>query len=167
MTKINLDRLQKLWNHATKNANPNEASVAALKFTKMIAESGLKVHLYAGQSPATEDQIKAAIDKAYIQGQMEAKETYQRILERQKNEFYNEGYRDGQSNSYTKDDLNRAYNKGFAAGEREGSIEKAPTKDIQQAQPSNRLYSHTSTASTHPLIYFQNGTGTITINRGL
>ena len=131
----------------------------------MIAESGLKVHLYAGQSPATEEQIKAAIDKAYIQGQIEAKETYQRILERQKNEFYNEGYQDGQSNSYTKDDLNRAYNKGFAAGKREGSIEKAPTKDIQQAQPSIRLYSHTSTATGH--LFIQNGSGTITINRGL
>ena len=84
MTNINLDKLQKLWNHATKNANEHEASTAALMFAKMIAKHNLKVHLYSGQSPATEQQIKEAIDRAYIKGQMEAKETYQRILERQK-----------------------------------------------------------------------------------
>ena len=66
MSKINLQKLEKLWNHATKNANVNEASTAALMFTKMIAKHGLKVHLYSGQSPATEQQIKEAIDKAYI-----------------------------------------------------------------------------------------------------
>ena len=166
MSNINLDRLQKLWNHATKNANPNEASVAALKFTKMIASSGLKVHLYSGQSPATEQQIKEAIDKAYIQGQMEAKETYQRILERQKNEYYNEGYRDGRSNSYTQDDLNREYNKGFAAGKREGQIQKAPSQAIKQAEKStNPVFANTSTATGH--LFFQNGTGTITIRQRL
>jgi len=168
MNNINLSRLQKLWNHATKNANPNEASVAALKFTKMISSSGLKVHLYAGQSPATEKQIKAAIDKAYIQGQMEAKETYQRILERQKNEFYNEGYRDGRSNSYTQDDLNREYNKGFEAGKRDQAIQKAPSQAIKQEEKStNRVFVNSSTSSTHPLITFQNGSGTISINKGL
>ncbi len=166
MSNINLDRLQKLWNHATKNANPNEASVAALKFTKMIASSGLKVHLYSGQSPATEEQIKEAIDKAYIQGQMEAKETYQRILERQKNEYYNEGYRDGRSNSYTQDDLNREYNKGFAAGKREGAIRKAPSKAIEQEKRStNPVFANTSTATGH--LIFHNGTGTFTIRQGL
>ena len=166
MTEINLDRLQKLWNHATKNANPNEASVAALKFTKMIAESGLRVHLYSGQSPATEQQIKAAIDKAYIQGQMEAKETYQRILERQKNEFYNEGYRDAQANSYTSRDIHNAYDKGFAEGKAIGSIEKTPTQAIEQAaRITNRVYSHESTSSAHPI--YVNGSGTISINRGL
>ena len=166
MTEINLDRLQKLWNHATKNANPNEASVAALKFTKMIEESGLKVHLYAGQSPATEQQIKAAIDKAYIQGQMEAKETYQRVLERQKNEFYNEGYRDAQANSYTSKDVHKAYDKGFAEGLKKGQIEKTPTKAIEQAERStNPVFVNTSTATGH--LFIHNGTGTITINRGL
>jgi len=167
MKQINLDKLQKLWNHATKNANEHEASTAALMFAKMIAKHNLKVHLYSGQSPATEQQIKEAIDRAYIKGQMEAKETYQRILERQKNEYYNEGYRDGQSNSYSKTDIDNAYQKGYRAGVKEGSIEKVPTQAIEQAQPSNRVYSNTSTASTHPLIYFSNATGTITVNRGL
>ena len=167
MSNINLDKLQKLWNHATKNANQHEASTAALMFTKMIAKHNLKVHLYSGQSPATEQQIKEAIDKAYIKGQMETKEQYRRIIERQRNEIYNEGFRDGQSEGYTKDDLNREYNKGFQAGKREGSIEKAQPQAIEQARPSNCLYSHASTASTHPLIYFQNATGTITINQRL
>ena len=54
MSNIKLDKLQKLWNHATKNANQHEASTAALMFTKMIAKHGLKVHLYSGNSPATE-----------------------------------------------------------------------------------------------------------------
>ena len=58
MSEINLDKLQKLWNHATKNANEHEASTAALMFTKMIAKHNLKVHLYSGQSPATDEQIK-------------------------------------------------------------------------------------------------------------
>ena len=66
MSEINLQKLEKLWNHATKNANVHEASTAALMFTKMIAKHKLKVHLYSGQSPATEQQIKEAIDKAYI-----------------------------------------------------------------------------------------------------
>ena len=167
MSNINLDKLQKLWNHATKNANEHEASTAALMFAKMIAKHNLKVHLYSGQSPATEQQIKDAIDKAYIKGQMEAKETYQRILERQKNEYYNEGYRDGQSNSYSKTDIDNAYQKGYRAGVVDGSIEKAPTQAIQQASHTHTVYSNSSTSTTHPLIYFQNGTGTITVNRGL
>ena len=161
MSNINLEKLQKLWNHATKNANQHEASTAALMFTKMISKHGLKVHLYSGQAPATEQQIRDAIDKAYIKGQMEAKETYQRILERRQNEFYNEGYRDGQSNSYTKEDMNREYNKGFEAGKREGSIQKAePTHLANQiAYPdggnrlvcnsgTNNLFIHNGTAST-------------------
>tara|TARA_Y100000361_G_scaffold110685_1_gene100761 strand:- start:213 stop:719 length:507 start_codon:yes stop_codon:yes gene_type:complete len=167
MSNINLDKLQKLWNHATKNANEHEASTAALMFAKMIAKHNLKVHLYSGQAPATEQQIKAAIDKAYIQGQIEAKETYQRILERQKNEYYNEGYRDGQSNSYSKTDIDNAYQKGYRAGIKQGSIEKAPTQAIQQAPHSHALFSNTSTAATHPLITYINGTGTITVNSRL
>ena len=167
MKEINFDKLQKLWNHATKNANEHEASTAALMFTKIIAKHGLKVHLYSGQSPATEQQIRDAIDKAYIKGQMETKEQYKRIIEHQRNEIYNEGYRDGKSDSYTKDDLNKEYNKGFAAGKREGKIEKVPKQDIQQIPQSTPLYSNSSTASTHSLIFLQNGTGTITVNRGL
>ena len=162
MKEINLEKLQKLWNHATKNANQHEASTAALMFTKMIAKHGLKVHLYSGQAPATEQQIRDAIDKAYIKGQMETKEQYKRIIEHQKSQIYNEGYRDGKSDSYTKDDMNREYNKGFAAGIREGSIEKA--------QPS-RLASHiaaypdssgnvlvSNAGSTNSLYYLSNAT---------
>ena len=156
MTNINLDKLQKLWNHATKNANEHEASTAALMFTKMIAKHGLKVHLYSGQAPATEQQIREAIDKAYIKGQMEAKETYQRILERRQNEFYNEGFRDGQSNSYTKEDIDKAYQKGYYMGQKEGSIQKAEPAKLAQStgnfvcnsSTSSHLFIHNGTTST-------------------
>lgn len=156
MSEINLDKLQKLWNHATKNANQHEASTAALMFTKMIAKHNLKVHLYSGQSPATEQQIKEAIDKAYIKGQMEAKETYQRILERRQNEFYNEGFRDGQSNSYTKEDINRAYNKGYQDG-KETAIQKAMPSDITQS--TGNLVCNSSTSSH---LFLSNGTASTT-----
>ena len=155
MSEINLDKLQKLWNHATKNANQHEASTAALMFTKMIAKHNLKVHLYSGQSPATEQQIKEAIDKAYIKGQMETKEQYQRIMEHQRSEIYNEGYRDGKSNSYTKADIDKAYQKGYYMGQKEGSIQKAEPAKLAQSTgnlvcnsgTSSRLFIHNGTAS--------------------
>ena len=155
MNDINLDKLQKLWNHATKNANQHEASTAALMFTKMIAKHNLKVHLYSGQSPATEQQIKEAIDKAYIKGQMETKEQYQRIMEHQRSEIYNEGYRDGKLDSYTKGDINAAYNKGYREG-KEAAIQKAIPSDITQStgnlvcnsSTSSHLFIHNGTAST-------------------
>ena len=159
MSNINLDKLQKLWNHATKNANEHEASTAALMFTKMIAKHGLKVHLYSGQSPATEQQIREAIDKAYIKGQMEAKETYQRILEHRQNEFYNEGYRDGQSNSYTKEDINRAYQKGYYAGQKEVAIQKAQPSQLTYSDAGNRLVCNSGTSST---FIINNGTASST-----
>ena len=160
MKEINLDKLQKLWNHATKNANEHEASTAALMFTKMIAKHGLKVHLYSGQSPATEQQIREAIDKAYIKGQMETKEQYKRIIEHQRSEIYNEGYRDGKSDSYTKADINRAYQKGYYAGQKDGAIQKAIPSDLTQ-RAGNRLVSNSGTTSTTNL-FFQNGTATST-----
>ena len=165
MSDINLDKLQKLWNHATKNANEHEASTAALMFAKMIAKHNLKVHLYSGQSPATEQQIKAAIDKAYIKGQMETKEQYQRIMEHQRSEIYNEGYRDGKSDSYTKADIDRAYQKGYYAGQKEGSIQKAEPAKLAQ-RSGNQLVCNSGT-STH--LYIHNGTSTTssTIRIGL
>ena len=155
MSNINLDKLQKLWNHATKNANEHEASTAALMFAKMIAKHNLKVHLYSGQSPATEQQIKEAIDKAYIQGQMETKEQYKRIMEHQRSEIYNEGYRYGKSNSYTKADIDKAYQKGYYMGQKEGSIQKAEPAKLAQSTgnlvcnsgTSSRLFIHNGTAS--------------------
>ena len=160
MKEINLDKLQKLWNHATKNANEHEASTAALMFTKMIAKHGLKVHLYSGQSPATEQQIREAIDKAYIKGQMETKEQYKRIIEHQRSQIYNEGYRDGKSDSYTKADIDRAYQKGYYAGQKDGAIQKAIPSDLTQ-RSGNRLVSNSGTTTTSNL-FFQNGTATTT-----
>ena len=157
MNDINLDKLQKLWNHATKNDNQHEASTAALMFTKMIAKHNLKVHLYSGQSPATEQQIKEAIDKAYIKGQIETKEQYQRIMEHQRSEIYNEGYRDGKSDSYTKADIDRAYQKGYYAGQKEGSIQKA--KPDKLTQRTGNLVCNSSTSSH---LFLSNGTTSAT-----
>ena len=158
MSNINLDKLQKLWNHATKNANQHEASTAALMFTKMIAKHNLKVHLYSGQSPASEQQIKEAIDKAYIKGQIETKEQYQRIMEHQRSEIYNEGYRDGKSDSYTKGDINAAYNKGYREG-KEAAIQKAIPSDITQS--TGNLVCNSSTSS-HLIV--SNGTASTTLS---
>ena len=158
MKEINLDKLQKLWNHATKNANEHEASTAALMFTKMIAKHGLKVHLYSGQSPATEQQIREAIDKAYIKGQMETKEQYKRIIEHQRNEIYNEGYRDGKSDSYTKEDIDRAYKKGYYMGQKDGSIEKAQPSQLGgqiAAYPNSGNVLVSNAGSTNSLYYLQ------------
>ena len=159
MSEINFDKLQKLWNHATKNANQHEASTAALMFTKMIAKHGLKVHLYSGQAPATEQQIRDAIDKAYIKGQMETKEQYKRIIEHQRSEIYNEGYRDGKSDSYTKADIDRAYQKGYYMGQKEGSIQKAIPSDITQS--TGNLVCN-STTSSH--LFLSNGTASTTLS---
>ena len=164
MSEINFDKLQKLWNHATKNANQHEASTAALMFTKMISKHGLKVHLYAGQAPATEQQIRAAIDKAYIKGQMETKEQYKRIIEHQRNEIYNEGYRDGKSDSYTKEDIDRAYQKGYYMGQKEGSIEKAEPSQLSQ---STGNFVCNSGTSTHLFIHNGTSTSSATIRVGL
>ena len=165
MSDINLDKLQKLWNHATKNANKHEASTAALMFTKMIAKHGLKVYLYSGQAPATDQQIKEAIDRAYIKGQMETKEQYKRIMEHQRNEIYNEGYRDGKSDSYTKEDINRAYQKGYYEGQKEVAIQKTEPDKLSQST-DNTLVCNSGT-STH--FYINNGTSTTysTIRIGL
>ena len=160
MSEINLQKLEKLWNHATKNANVHEASTAALMFTKMIAKHNLKVHLYSGQAPATEQQIREAIDKAYIKGQMETKQQYQRIMEHQRTEIYNEGYRDGMSNSYTKEDINRAYQKGYYAGQKEGSIEKAIPSDISQSNDNQPVFN--SSTSSHLIV--SNGTASTTLS---
>lgn len=166
MKEINLDKLQKLWNHATKNANQHEASTAALMFTKMIAKHGLKVHLYSGQAPATEQQIREAIDKAYIKGQMETKEQYKRIIEHQRNEIYNEGYRDGKSDSYTKEDIDRAYQKGYYMGQKDGSIEKAQPSQLAgqiAAYPNSGNVLVSNAGSTNSLYYLQNGTSSTTL----
>ena len=160
MSEINFDKLQKLWNHATKNANQHEASTAALMFTKMIAKHGLKVHLYSGQAPATEQQIREAIDKAYIKGQMETKEQYKRIIEHQRSEIYNEGYRDGKSDSYTKADIDRAYQKGYYAGQKEVAIQKAEPAKLTQTR-DDRLVCNSGTSSH---LFIHNGTASTTLS---
>ena len=90
---------------------------------------------------------------------METKEQYKRIMEHQRSEIYNEGYRDGMSNSYTKADIERAYQKGYYAGQKERSIEKAIPSDISQSA-GNKLVTNSGTTST--TLFIHNGTASTT-----
>ena len=61
---MNVEKLQKLWNLATRNPNENEALVAARKFVRAINREQVSVHLYKGAAPASQEQIQRAIDNA-------------------------------------------------------------------------------------------------------
>ena len=62
---MNVEKLQKLWNLATRNPNENEALVAARKFVRAINREQVSVHLYKGAAPASQEQIQRAIDNAF------------------------------------------------------------------------------------------------------
>ena len=49
---MDVEKLQKLWNLATRNPNENEALVAARKFIRAINRELVSVHLYKGSPPA-------------------------------------------------------------------------------------------------------------------
>ena len=51
------EKLQKLWNLATRNPNENEALVAARKFIRAINREQVSVHLYKGSPPASQEDI--------------------------------------------------------------------------------------------------------------
>ena len=106
---MNVEKLQKLWNLATRNPNENEALVAARKFVRAINREQVSVHLYKGAAPASQEQIQRAIDNAYQKGINDLKADYQRQLDRHLNAKYNEGYLDGQRNGYTEEDMKRQY----------------------------------------------------------
>ena len=58
---MNVEKLQKLWNLATRNPNENEALVAARKFVRAINREQVSVHLYKGAPPASQEDIQKAI----------------------------------------------------------------------------------------------------------
>ena len=58
---MNVEKLQKLWNLATRNPNENEALVAARKFVRAINREQVSVHLYKGSPPASQEDIQKAI----------------------------------------------------------------------------------------------------------
>ena len=88
------EKLQKLWNLATRNPNENEALVAARKFIRAINREQVSVHLYKGSPPASQEDIQRAINNAYQKGINDVKGQYQRELDRHLNAKYNEGYLD-------------------------------------------------------------------------
>jgi len=156
---MNVEKLQKLWNLATRNPNENEALVAARKFVRAINREQVNVHLYKGAAPASQEQIQRAIDNAYQKGINDLKGQYQRELDRHLNSKYNEGYLDGQRNGYTEDDMKRQYQKGYAAGQQSKAIKKAEPSDIMQDTQHNFLRSNSSTTAAQ--IHINNGTGTV------
>ena len=156
---MNIDKLQKLWNLATRNPNENEALVAARKFVRAINREQVSVHLYKGAAPASQEQIQRAIDNAYRKGIEDVKTQYQQELNRHLNAKYNEGYLDGQRNSYTEDDMRKQYQKGYAEGQQSKAIQKSEPSDIVQDTKQHFLRSNSSTTAAH--IHINNGTGTV------
>ena len=153
------EKLQKLWNLATRNPNENEALVAARKFIRAINREQVSVHLYKGAAPASQEDIQRAINNAYQKGINDVKGQYQRELDRHLNAKYNEGYLDGQRNGYTEDDMKKQYQKGYTAGQKSKAIEKAEPSKIVQDTKQHFLRANSSTTAAH--IHINNGTGTV------
>ena len=159
---MNVDKLQKLWNLATRNPNENEALVAARKFVRAINREQVSVHLYKGAAPASQEQIQRAIDNAYQKGINDLKADYQRQLDRLLNAKYNEGYLDGQRNGYTEEDMRRQYEKGYHAGQKTKAIQKSePSKIVQDTQSTQTIRTNSSTTAAY--IHLNNGTGSVSI----
>jgi len=164
------EKLQKLWNLATRNPNENEALVAARKFIRAINREQVSVHLYKGAAPASQEQIQRAIDNAYQKGINDCRQQYQEQLDRYLNAKYNEGYLDGQRNGYTEDDMKKQYQKGYAAGQKSKAIQKSEPSEIMQDTHHNSFKSSQTIrvdTSTSQYIHFHNGTGSLsfTINQ--
>ena len=164
---MNIDKLQKLRNLATRNSNENEALVAARKFISAINNEQVSVHLYKGSAPASQVDIQRAIDNAYQKGINDVKGRYQQELDRHLNAKYNEGYLDGQRNAYTEDDLKRQYQKGYAAGQKSKAIEKAPPSDIVQDKQHTQTINlgNGGGTSTGTVIFHNRSSGTIHIRQ--
>ena len=164
---MNIEKLQKLWNLATKNSNENEALVAARKFIIAINNEQVSVYLYKGSAPASQADIQRALDNAYKKGINDVKARYQQELDRHLNTKYNEGYLDGQRNGYTEDDLKKQYKEGYKDGQKSKAIEKAPPSDIVQDTQTHPLgtFRVNSGTSTSTVVFHNRSSGTIHIRR--
>ena len=162
---MNVEKLQKLWNLATRNPNENEALVAARKFIRAINREQVSVHLYKGAAPASQEDIQRAINNAYQKGINDIKAEYQRQLDRNLNAKYNEGYLDGQRNAYTEDDMRRQYQKGYTAGQNCKAIQKSKPSDIVQNKKNTEtiVYGNAFNTSTGTVIFHNQSSGTIHI----
>ena len=159
------EKLQKLWNLATRNPNDNEALVAARKFIRAINREQVSVHLYKGSPPASQEDIQRAINNAYQKGINDIKADYQRQLDRHLNAKYNEGYLDGQRNAYTEDDMMKQYQKAYAAGQKSKAIQKSEPSDIVQDKQNTQTiaYGNVLGTSTGTVIFHNQSSGTIHI----
>ena len=159
------EKLQKLWNLATRNPNENEALVAARKFIRAINREQVSVHLYKGSPPASQEDIQKAINNAYQKAINDVKGQYQRELDRHLNAKYNEGYLDGQRNAYTEDDMRKQYQKGYAAGQKSKAIQKSEPSDIVQNKENTQsiVYGNGQATSTARIYLHNQSTGTIHI----
>ena len=159
------EKLQKLWNLATRNPNENEALVAARKFIRAINREQVSVHLYKGSPPASQEDIQKAINNAYQKAINDVKGQYQRELDRHLNAKYNEGYLDGQRNAYTEDDMRKQYQKGYAAGQKSKAIQKSEPSDIVQDKQNTKTiaYGDGFGTSTGTVIFHNRSAGTIHI----
>ena len=163
---MNVEKLQKLWNLATRNPNENEALVAARKFVRAINREQVSVHLYKGSPPASQEDIQRAINNAYQKGINYLKADYQRQLDRHLNAKYNEGYLDGQRNGYTEDDMRRQYQKGYTAGQKSKSIKKAEPLDIvKDKQHTQTLVIGNGGTSTGTIFFHNQSSGTLHIRQ--
>jgi len=164
---MNIDKLQKLWNLATKNPNENEALVAARKFISAINQEQVSVHLYKGSAPASQADIQRAVDNAYKKGINDVKAQYQRELDRHLNAKYNEGYLDGERNGYTQVDMQKRYQEGYRDGQKSKAIEKSSPSDIVQdtQSPQTFVVENGGGTSTGTVIFHNQSSGTIHIRR--
>ena len=160
------EKLQKLWNLATRNPNENEALVAARKFIRAINREQVSVYLYKGMPPASQEDIQRAINNAYQKGINDVKAQYQRELDRHLNAKYNEGYLDGQRNGYTEDDMRKQYQKGYTAGQKSKTIQKSEPSDIVQDKKNTETiaYGNGLGTSTGTVIFHNRSAGTIHIS---
>ncbi len=161
------EKLQKLWNLATRNPNENEALVAARKFIRAINREQISVHLYKGSPPASQEDIQRAMNNAYQKGINDVKGQYQRELDRHLNAKYNEGYLDGQRNGYSEDDMKKQYQKGYAAGQQSKAIQKSEPSDIvkNKKQSQTIAYGNSLATSTGTVFFHNRSTGTIHIRQ--
>lgn len=164
---MNIDKLQKLWNLATKNPNENEALVAARKFISAINREQVSVHLYKGSAPASQADIQRAVDNAYQKGINDVKAQYQRELDRHLNAKYNEGYLDGERNGYTQVDMQKRYQEGYRDGQKSKAIEKSQPSDIVQDKQHTQTINlgNGGGTSTGTVIFHNRSSGTIHIRQ--
>ena len=146
---MNIEKIEKLFRLATKNPNKNEAMVAATKFIEAVARENINVQLYKGQKPASQQDIRQAIDNAYRKGIQDVKNQYQQELNRHLNAKYNEGYLDGKREGYSYSDMQKQYDKGFIEGKNSVAIQKAESGEIVKELLSSSCDSALSNSSSY------------------